>query len=92
MAPAGELSVTNGVHTSTEENAVLAGKDKSTPLQAVPPIAHPTPESAFGIAANIKYHAQYTPHFSPYKFEPEQAFYATAESVRDSLIHVSFTV
>ncbi|MCO5586056.1 hypothetical protein L7F22_039995 [Adiantum nelumboides] len=53
---------------------------------AVPAIAHPTPEDAFGVAANIKYHAQFSPHFSPIKFEPEQAFYATAESVRDTLI------
>lgn len=53
---------------------------------AVPAIAHPTPEDAFGVAANIKYHAQFSPHFSPVKFEPEQAFYATAESVRDTLI------
>ncbi|KAL2636357.1 hypothetical protein R1flu_007836 [Riccia fluitans] len=54
--------------------------------RTVPPIAHPTPDDAFGVAANIQYHAQYGPHFSPFKFEPEQAFYATAESVRDSLI------
>ncbi|MCO5590376.1 hypothetical protein L7F22_044346 [Adiantum nelumboides] len=52
----------------------------------VPAIAHPTPEDSFGVAANIKYHAQFSPHFSPVKFEPEQAFYATAESVRDTLI------
>ncbi|KAL6499859.1 hypothetical protein OROGR_027769 [Orobanche gracilis] len=38
------------------------------------------------IAANINYHAQYSPHFSPLKFEPEQTFYATAESVCDRLI------
>ncbi|KAL2642706.1 hypothetical protein R1flu_010293 [Riccia fluitans] len=54
--------------------------------RTVPPIAHPTPDDAFGVAANIQYHAHYGPHFSPFKFEPEQAFYATAESVRDSLI------
>lgn len=52
----------------------------------VPAIAHPTPEDSFGVAANIKYHAQFSPHFSPLKFEPEQAFYSTAESVRDTLI------
>ncbi|XLS90755.1 hypothetical protein HN51_066763 [Arachis hypogaea] len=32
------------------------------------------------------YHAQFSPHFSPLKFELEQAYYATAESVRDRLI------
>ena len=45
------------------------------------------------IASNIKYHAQYTPHFSPFKFEPLQAYYAaTADSVRDRLIKVSFVL
>ncbi|MBA0603618.1 hypothetical protein Gorai_003756, partial [Gossypium raimondii] len=38
------------------------------------------------IASNINYHAQFSPHFSPFKFEPEQAFFATAESVRDRLV------
>ncbi|KAI5071704.1 hypothetical protein GOP47_0013955 [Adiantum capillus-veneris] len=52
----------------------------------VPAIAHPTPEDSFGVAVNIKYHVQFSPHFSPLKFELEQAFYATAESVRDTLI------
>uniref|UniRef100_A0A0D6QWU1 Alpha-1,4 glucan phosphorylase n=1 Tax=Araucaria cunninghamii TaxID=56994 RepID=A0A0D6QWU1_ARACU len=55
-------------------------------LSGVPAIAHPIPENPLEVAANIKYHAQYSPHFSPLKFEPEQAFYATAESVQDSLI------
>uniref|UniRef100_A0A7C8YWC3 Alpha-1,4 glucan phosphorylase n=2 Tax=Opuntia streptacantha TaxID=393608 RepID=A0A7C8YWC3_OPUST len=48
--------------------------------------AHPLSEKPTEIASNINYHAQYGPHFSPLKFEPEQAFYATAESVRDRLI------
>ncbi|GAA0142156.1 glycosyltransferase [Lithospermum erythrorhizon] len=52
----------------------------------VPPVAHPLGEEASEIASNISYHAQYSPRFSPFKFEPEQAFYATAESVRDRLI------
>ncbi|MED6157304.1 species-specific tRNA processing, variant 2 [Stylosanthes scabra] len=43
------------------------------------------PDSA-SIAASIKYHAEFTPSFSPEKFELSKAFYATAESVRDSLI------
>ncbi|XP_057845214.2 alpha-glucan phosphorylase, H isozyme isoform X1 [Cryptomeria japonica] len=55
-------------------------------LSSIPASAHPTAEGPAEVAANIKYHAQYTPHFSPLKFEPEQAFYATADSVRDSLI------
>ncbi|KAF5751399.1 Alpha-glucan phosphorylase H isozyme [Tripterygium wilfordii] len=54
--------------------------------EKIPATAHPLAEEPAEIAANINYHAQYSPHFSPYKFEPEQAFYATAESVRDRLI------
>ncbi|EXC01498.1 Alpha-glucan phosphorylase, H isozyme [Morus notabilis] len=52
----------------------------------VPAAAKPLAEEPAEIASNISYHAQYSPHFSPFKFEPEQAFYATAESVRDRLI------
>ncbi|KAL3649155.1 hypothetical protein CASFOL_005558 [Castilleja foliolosa] len=51
-----------------------------------PSVAYPLSEEPSEIAANINYHSQYSPHFSPFKFEPEQAFYATAESVRDRLI------
>lgn len=43
------------------------------------------PDSAT-IASSIKYHAEFTPSFSPEDFEPSKAFYATAESVRDMLI------
>lgn len=56
----------------------------------VPAVAHPMAEEPTEIASNISYHAQYSPHFSPFKFEPEQAFYATAESLRDRLIQVRF--
>lgn len=52
----------------------------------VPAVAQPLAGEATEIASNISYHAQYSPHFSPFKFEPEQAFYATADSVRDRLI------
>ncbi|VFQ91965.1 unnamed protein product [Cuscuta campestris] len=41
---------------------------------------------AASIASNIKYHAEFTPAFSPERFEPPKAFFATAQSVRDSLI------
>ncbi|KAH9609746.1 hypothetical protein KSS87_012736 [Heliosperma pusillum] len=51
----------------------------------IPAEAHPLSEEPTEIASNINYHAKFTPHFSPLKFEPEQAFYATAESVRDRL-------
>ncbi|ONM36384.1 alpha-glucan phosphorylase, H isozyme isoform X1 [Zea mays] len=54
--------------------------------EKVKPAASPEAEKPADIAGNISYHAQYSPHFSPFAFGPEQAFYATAESVRDHLI------
>ena len=54
----------------------------------VPAVAHPLAEEQSEIASNIAFHANYSPHFSPFKFEPEQAYYATAESIRDRLIQV----
>nr|XP_010939216.1 alpha-1,4 glucan phosphorylase L isozyme, chloroplastic/amyloplastic isoform X1 [Elaeis guineensis] len=38
------------------------------------------------IASSIKYHAEFTPSFSPFHFELPKAYFATAESVRDALI------
>ena len=43
------------------------------------------PDSA-SIASSIKYHAEFTPLFSPEQFDLPKAYYATAESVRDMLI------
>lgn len=71
--------------TATE---AIGAADSSSKILAV---AHPTAEESTEIASNIKYHAQYSPHFSPFKFEPEQAYYATADSVRDHLIQVSLS-
>ncbi|KAL3829101.1 hypothetical protein ACJIZ3_017903 [Penstemon smallii] len=69
----------------------MAAKVKATNGSAnaeseIPAVAHPLSQDPKEIASNINYHAQYSPHFSPFKFEPEQAYYATAESVRDQLI------
>ncbi|KAG2715560.1 hypothetical protein I3760_03G084100 [Carya illinoinensis] len=44
-----------------------------------------TPDAA-SIASSIKYHAEFTPLFSPEHFELPKAFFATAQSVRDALI------
>ncbi|GLU11483.1 hypothetical protein SLE2022_282240 [Rubroshorea leprosula] len=52
----------------------------------VPATANPLAEEPSEIASNINYHALYSPHFSPFKFESEQAYYATTDSVRDRLI------
>ncbi|KAL4574310.1 hypothetical protein LXL04_021139 [Taraxacum kok-saghyz] len=38
------------------------------------------------VTSSIKYHAEFTPSFSPENFELPKAYYATAESVRDMLI------
>ncbi|GKV07990.1 hypothetical protein SLEP1_g19684 [Rubroshorea leprosula] len=62
------------------------GKNAYTISAKVPAVAIPLAEEPSEIASNINYHAQFSPHFSPFKFESEQAFYATAESVRDRLI------
>ncbi|XP_030956626.1 alpha-1,4 glucan phosphorylase L-2 isozyme, chloroplastic/amyloplastic-like isoform X2 [Quercus lobata] len=43
------------------------------------------PDSA-SIASSIKYHAEFTPSFSTEQFELPKAYFATAESVRDTLI------
>ncbi|GAV65707.1 Phosphorylase domain-containing protein [Cephalotus follicularis] len=43
-------------------------------------------EGAASIASSIKYHAEFTPLFSPEHFELPKAFFATAQSVRDALI------
>ncbi|XP_022998730.1 alpha-1,4 glucan phosphorylase L isozyme, chloroplastic/amyloplastic isoform X1 [Cucurbita maxima] len=43
------------------------------------------PDSS-SIAASIKYHAEFTPLFSPDRFDLPKAYFATAQSVRDALI------
>ncbi|KAI4314095.1 hypothetical protein L6164_027033 [Bauhinia variegata] len=45
-----------------------------------------TGEDSASIASSIKYRAEFTPSFSPEKFELSKAFFATAQSVRDILI------
>ncbi|KAF5191379.1 Glycogen phosphorylase [Thalictrum thalictroides] len=46
----------------------------------------PSSISSDSIASKIKYHAEFTPSFSPEKFEVSKAYFATAQSVRDALI------
>lgn len=53
---------------------------------AVPATANPSSDDVLAVAANIKYHAEYSPTFSPGKFEALQAYYASSESIRDSLV------
>ncbi|XP_042512696.1 alpha-glucan phosphorylase, H isozyme-like isoform X2 [Macadamia integrifolia] len=68
--------------TTGKANSSASGISKK-----IPAVAHPLAGEPSDIAANINYHAQYSPHFSLFKFDPEQAYHATAESVRDRLIH-----
>ncbi|GFZ01644.1 alpha-glucan phosphorylase 2 [Actinidia rufa] len=75
--------------TTAEANTKSVLSAKSNIFAKIAAVANPVAEEPDKIASNISYHAQYSPHFSPFKFEPEQAFYATAESVRDRLIQVS---
>lgn len=63
-----------------------SGTNASVIASKIPVAAHPLADEPADIASNISYHARYSPHFSPFKFEPEPAYYATAESVRDRLI------
>lgn len=54
-------------------------------LEATTSLSSFTPDAS-SIASSIKYHAEFTPLFSPENFDLPQAFLATAQSVRDSLI------
>ncbi|XP_021770915.1 alpha-1,4 glucan phosphorylase L isozyme, chloroplastic/amyloplastic-like [Chenopodium quinoa] len=49
------------------------------------PLRNLSPDSA-SIASSIKYHAEFTPLFAPNEFSLPKAFFAAAQSVRDSLI------
>ncbi|KAL9323498.1 hypothetical protein ACSQ67_008355 [Phaseolus vulgaris] len=53
--------------------------------QAASSLSSSTPDAS-SIASSIKYHAEFTPLFSPHNFDLPQAFFATAQSVHDALI------
>uniref|UniRef100_A0A1D1ZIG7 Alpha-1,4 glucan phosphorylase n=1 Tax=Anthurium amnicola TaxID=1678845 RepID=A0A1D1ZIG7_9ARAE len=71
---------------ATEEETHAAAPPSIT-TKKLPADAHPLAQRPPDIASNITYHAVYSPLFSPVKFDPEQAYYATAQSVRDLLLH-----
>ncbi|XP_050236509.1 alpha-glucan phosphorylase, H isozyme [Mercurialis annua] len=71
---------------SVESNGSRSISVSAVSSSKIPPTANPLANDPSEIASNINYHAQYSPHFSLFKFEPEQAYYATAQSVRDRLI------
>ncbi|KAL8533667.1 hypothetical protein ACS0TY_009897 [Phlomoides rotata] len=62
-------------------------EDPSTSLEEKQGVALDAlkPDTA-SIVSSIKYHAEFTPSFSPELFELPKAYYAIAESVRDMLI------
>ncbi|XWS30190.1 hypothetical protein CRYUN_Cryun24cG0096100 [Craigia yunnanensis] len=61
-------------------------KDPVTEQEESPSTLSPLPSDASSIASSIKYHAEFTPLFSPEKFDLPKAFFATAQSIRDALI------
>ncbi|PPS12765.1 hypothetical protein GOBAR_AA07869 [Gossypium barbadense] len=61
-------------------------QDLVTQQQESPGSYNPFPPDASSIASSIKYHSEFTPLFSPEKFDPPKAFFATAQSIRDALI------
>lgn len=73
---------------ATETASKAKGTNASAESAKVPISAQPLSNEPDGIASNINYHVHYSPHFLPFKFEPEQAFFATVASVRDRLVQV----
>ena len=55
--------------STTEGNGFLKGNIASDPI-----MVHPIDKEASEVVVNIKYHAQYSPHFMPLKFDPEKEF------------------
>ncbi|KAJ8750192.1 hypothetical protein K2173_014107 [Erythroxylum novogranatense] len=68
------------------KNVSIEPKDKvSGGEEALSTLNSFTPDAS-SIASSIKYHAEFTPAFSPEGFDLPKTFFATAQSVRDSLI------
>ncbi|KAH9626160.1 hypothetical protein KSS87_017684 [Heliosperma pusillum] len=67
-------------------NNVASDKHLEDTLSADKGIENPFAPDSGSIASSIKYHAEFSPSFSPEHFELPKAYFATAESVRDMLI------
>uniref|UniRef100_A0A1D1ZDZ4 Alpha-1,4 glucan phosphorylase n=1 Tax=Anthurium amnicola TaxID=1678845 RepID=A0A1D1ZDZ4_9ARAE len=61
-------------------------KDDTTPGDGIPFVLSSSVYDPASVASSIKYHAEFTPSFSPEHFDLPKAYFATAESVRDALI------
>lgn len=57
-----------------------------TPVSGIPSLLNTLRPDSASIASSIKYHAEFTPLFAPNEFSCPAAFFAAAQSVRDSLI------
>lgn len=80
------LPCSNGIRAVASEPRAKKASAAGESDKDIKPQANPLSTNPSEIASNIKYHAEYTPSFSPYKFELKQAYVATAESLRDTLI------
>ncbi|XP_051122029.1 alpha-1,4 glucan phosphorylase L-2 isozyme, chloroplastic/amyloplastic-like isoform X2 [Andrographis paniculata] len=72
-------NVASEKQTRNLEDSAVLGEDEDEGLDALRP-------DSSSIVSSIKYHAEFSPSFSPERFELPKAYYATAESVRDMLI------
>nr|GEU62661.1 alpha-1,4 glucan phosphorylase L-2 isozyme, chloroplastic/amyloplastic [Tanacetum cinerariifolium] len=87
-------SCKNRLHSRRRNLSVNNAVSRSQDLQKLSLQQETTDASSNGtlvpdsesVISSIKYHAEFTPSFSPDKFELPKAFYATAESVRDKVI------
>lgn len=70
---------------SSEAKQKLKDREIQEQQEATTSLSTFAPDAS-SIASSIKYHAEFTPLFSPEKFELPQAFIATAQTVRDALI------
>ncbi|XP_004304240.1 PREDICTED: alpha-1,4 glucan phosphorylase L isozyme, chloroplastic/amyloplastic-like [Fragaria vesca subsp. vesca] len=80
------LSLNPRTHRSRCRRSVLVTNVIKDPtVEQETTLSSCTPD-AVSIASSIKYHAEFTPSFSPEHFELPKAYFATAQSVRDALI------
>ncbi|KAL6135548.1 hypothetical protein ACLB2K_067775 [Fragaria x ananassa] len=80
------LSLNPRTHRSRCRRSVLVTNVIKDPtVEQETTLSSCTPD-AVSIASSIKYHAEFTPSFSPKHFELPKAYFATAQSVRDALI------
>ncbi|XP_039690880.1 alpha-1,4 glucan phosphorylase L isozyme, chloroplastic/amyloplastic isoform X2 [Medicago truncatula] len=70
---------------SSEAKQKLKDREIQEQQEATTSLSSFAPDAS-SIVSSIKYHAEFTPLFSPEKFELPQAFIATAQTVRDALI------